>query len=237
MFLVTLFMFTSCSGLVNGDEEAATLLQRRRPGSCEDLIVTVDQMKNQVTSTNLYVQEIRTRMERLEQGQEKMEKYFEEKISELADTVSEILDSCKRTSGELIPAVKVEQSSTYPGYPVGPEKAIDGNLETESHTTCTLPRQWFRYHFSERQAIGQIKVVNGKINEYKDRFNGLRVSVMLDNLNRLPCRVDTVEVREGDNLEAQTYYLDCTDNTGVGVEFVLDTGTCLEFRQIEVYAP
>ena len=60
---------------------------------------------------------------------------------------------------------------------------------------------------------------------------------MLDNLNRLPCRVDTVEVREGDNLEAQTYYLDCTGNTGVGVEFVLDTRTCLVFSQIEVYAP
>ena len=148
-----------------------------------------------------------------------------------------LLDSCERTSGELIPAVKVEQSSTYPGHPVGSDKAIDGNLGTVSHTTCNLPRQWFRYQFSERQAIGQIKVVNGKKNHDKVWLNGLRVSVMLDNLNRLPCRVDTVEVREGDNLEAQTYYLDCTGNTGVGVEFVLDTRTCLVFSQIEVYAP
>ena len=244
MILAFLLLLVPYAELVCGNEDPRG--ETLEGKNWNKLDKTLSLMRSQVNSTNMYVQDIRislksvtTRMDQLEQALEKVEQSVAEKILKLEETVLGLLKAMEtaQKSGVLIPAVKVEQSSTFPGLPVGPEKAVDGHLATQSHTTCTLPRQWFKYHFSQRQAVGQIMVVNGKMNVHKDRLNGMRVSVMVDNLNRLPCRVDTVEVREGDTFEAQTYYLDCSGNTGVGVEFVLDTTNCLEFREIAVYSP
>ena len=209
------------------------------------LVETLALMKNQATANNLYIQEIRaslssvlTRMESLElgledveQGQEQLEEMIGGKISELTELVSQNL----ATSGEHIPAVRVSESTTY--HNTNPETAVDGNVGTASHTECEHPRPWFRYYFSGQRAVGQIKVINGKLNENRIRLNGVKVAVMAGNGSKRPCAVDTITVREGEFVEAQTYYLDCTGNTGVGVEFALETTTCLEFREIEVYAP
>ena len=140
--------------------------------------------------------------------------------------------------GELIPATRVEQSSTYSSVTsYGPQKAVDGDINTFSHTgNPPLGRKWFRYYFAKEQAIGQIKVVNGVWNQLKTRLNGAKVFVMVNDLHRSACRFNTITVREGVSLEAQTYYLDCTGNTGIGVEIVLDNNY-LELKEIGVYTP
>ena len=207
------------------------------------LIETLGRMKDQATATNMYIQKIRTslssvmsRMDKLEQGLEEIEHAVDEKISDLTEVVSEKLIAAEKMGGELIPAIRVVQSTTYSTH-TGPEKAIDGNQRTGSRTKCDQPQPWFKYYFAEERAVGQIKIVNGKLNENRVRLNGVRVSVLATDLHRTSCRVDTVSVRDGDTLDAQTYYLDCTGNTGIGVEFVSDNTTCLEFRDIKVYAP
>jgi len=141
-------------------------------------------------------------------------------------------------SGELIPATRVEQSSTLsPITNYGPQKAVDGDINTFSHTgSPPLGQEWFRYYFAKEQAVGQIKVVNGVWNQYKTRLNGAKVFVMANDLHRSACRFNTITVREGVSLEAQTYYLDCTGNTGIGVEIVLDNNY-LELKEIGVYTP
>ena len=142
-------------------------------------------------------------------------------------------------SGELIPATRVEQSSTiYNSIKShGPQKAVDGDINTLSHTGHPpLGREWFRYYFAKEQAIGQIKVVNGVWDQHKTRLNGAKVFVMANDLHRSACRFNTIIVQEGVSLEAQTYYLDCTGNTGIGVEIVLDNNY-LELKEIGVYAP
>ena len=127
------------------------------------------------------------------------------------------------------------------GHPdLGPEKAIDGNLNTLSHTDCGHNRpHWFRYYFSENRSVGRIKVVNGKLDHWRTRLNGAVVSVMVnDEGHRAACRSNTIVVREGATVEGQTYYLDCTGNSGIGIEVLLDKAdTCLELREIAVYAP
>ena len=200
------------------------------------LVETLDLIKTQAISTNLNIQEIKTslssmaaRLETLEQRLEDMEER-EEKL--------------EIGGGELIPAARVAQSTTlriagHPESSWGPEKAIDGNLHTQSHTVCGHHPHWFRYYFSEKSSVGRIKVVNGKIDQWKTRLNGARVSVMVnDEEHRAACRLNTINTREGDSFQAQTYYLDCTGNSGIGVEVLLDrAGTCLEIRDIAVYAP
>ena len=82
-------------------------------------------------------------------------------------------------------------------------------------------------------------MVNGKLNEWRTRLNGAVVSVMVnDEGHRAACRSNTIVVREGATVEGQTYYLDCTGNSGIGIEVLLDKAdTCLELREIAVYAP
>ena len=183
------------------------------------LVETLDLIKTQAISTNLNIQEIKTslssmaaRLETLEQRLEDMEER-EEKL--------------EIGGGELIPAARVAQSTTLriAGHPEshwGPEKAIDGNFDSYSHTVCNHHPHWFRYYFSEKRSVGRIRVVNGKINQWKTRLNGARVSVMVnDEGHRADCRLNTINVREGDSVQAQTYYLDCTGNSGIGVSFFL----------------
>ena len=112
------------------------------------LVETLDLIKTQAISTNLNIQEMKTslssmaaRLETLEQRLEEMEER-EEKFD--------------IGGGELIPAARVAQSTTLliAGHlesQWGPEKAIDGNLHTMSHTKCSHHRpHWFRYYFSEK---------------------------------------------------------------------------------------
>ena len=200
------------------------------------LVETLDLIKTQAISTNLNLQEIKTslssmaaRLDTLEQRLEEMEER-EEKL--------------EIGGGELIPAARVAQSTTLrqSGLPEShwaPEKAIDGNLGTYSHTVCNHHPHWFRYYFSGKRSVGRIKLVNGKLDQRKTRLNGAVVSVMVnDEGHRATCRLNTINVREGDSFQAQTYYLDCTGNSGIGVEVLLDrAGTCLEIRDIAVYAP
>ena len=172
----------------------------------------------------------------VKQGLEELGQSVDDRISGFTETVSgDLVKLEKLQTIKFIPAARVAQSTTYADY-TGPENAVDGKYNTQSHTTCDQPLQWFRYYFPEERSVGLIKVVNGKYNFNRVRLNGARVSVMVDEEGRRSCRDDTITVREGETIRSQTYYLDCSGNTGIGVEFVLDTGTCLEFIQIEVYA-
>ena len=215
----------------------------------------IHEMRNTLTS-------LTNQLERLEQEQIKnnhcgiltsltsklddMQQDIEDRIDEKTALISEklllklhsmgIIKDKKKKSGELIPADKVEQSSTWRSD-LGAKNAVDADPLTESHTLGDTSRQWFRYIFSEEQAIGRIKVINGVRNDLKYRLNGAKVYAMITEVHRRVCRDNTVIVREGDSVQDQTYFLDCTGNSGIGVEFVLDTGTYLEFGEIEVYAP
>ena len=117
------------------------------------LVETLELMKNQATVNNLYIQEVRTslsslmaRMDRLEQGLEGVEQGLEG-VEHGQEKIEEILGVTEaHVRGELIPATRVEQSSTH--SILGPERAVDGDLSTQSQTGHMVG-PWFRYYFSE----------------------------------------------------------------------------------------
>ena len=47
---------------------------------------------------------------------------------------------------------------------ISAEYAVDGDLNTQSHTECSGQYQWFKYYFGGEYKIGKIKVINGKFN-------------------------------------------------------------------------
>ena len=194
-------------------------------------------LSSEISEIKQGLDELDGEISEVKQGLEGLGQSVDNGISGLTETISDkLVEIEKLQTQKLIPAARVAQSTTYVDY-TGPEKAVDGNYHTVTHTNAGQPRQWFRYYFSDTRSVGLIKVVNGKLNVNRVRLNGAKVSVMVSESVRRSCRDDTITVRDGETIQSQTYYLDCSGNSGIGVEFVLDTGTYLEFRQIEVYAP
>ncbi len=156
-------------------------------------------------------------------------------VDYMADHCKVSCGFCGGGGGVLIPAHRVTQTSTWGN--LHPEYAVDGDLSTQSHTQCDDQSQSFKYYFSGLHSIGRIKVVNGKTNSNKWRLDGMTVYAMKNDQHMKHCPVNTLNVREGDSIEDQTYYLDCNGQTGIGVWFFLGKQACLEFKEIEVYAP
>ena len=215
-------------------------LEERFQGTQDELSKVkqgMEGLSNDISEVKEGLEGIDGELDEVKQGLEELGQSVDDGISGLSEAVSDKLTKLEKLQTQkLIPAARVAQSTTYSDGS-GPEKAVDGNYNSQSHTNAGQPRQWFRYYFSDKRSVGLIKVVNGKLNSNRVRLNGAKVSVMVNESVRRSCREDTITVRDGETIQSQTYYLDCSGNSGIGVEFVLDTGTYLEFRQIEVYAP
>ena len=84
-------------------------------------------------------------------------------------------------------------------------KAIDGKLNTSSHTMCAWNTDiWFRMQFNDVYCFTEVRIIGSKLNSYALRMQDTMVYV-LNNEKGTEQLCGVLEVMEVFTIEGQTY--------------------------------
>jgi len=131
---------------------------------------------------------------------------------------------------------------TWSGTPQSAELAIDGDMETASHTNCAWNTDiWYKMRFDDVQCFDEVEFVNSYLNYNAFRMQDLGVYVKnSDDGEENLCEV--VRIREDETVEGQTYMVSCDGKCGDSIVLRVrhDRGkysymACIHLDEIKVH--
>ena len=141
-------------------------------------------------------------------------------------------------SVQIMGPVSVTQSSMYKDAVA--DRAIDGDMETTSHTDCAWDTDlWYKMEFDAVYCLSEIVIFQSHLNHNVKRMQNLKIFVGNRTTNT-ESLCGTLNVGDDFTLEGQTYRIPC-DACGDQVKLSLrhDTGSdgmegCIHMREIRV---
>ena len=134
----------------------------------------------------------------------------------------------------------VFQSSTFGTDAV--DHAVDGDLETRSHTSCAWNTDlWYKMKFEAVYCFSHIGIIQSQLNDYAKRMDDTKVFVM-NTQTGVEGLCGVLKVGAGETISKQTYNIPCDWKCGDEVKLTLrhDTGqydylACIHMKELMAF--
>ena len=140
--------------------------------------------------------------------------------------------------------VSVSQISNWGGDAYNPESALDGDLETMSHTDCALDTDlWYKMNFDTVYCFSEVVILQSHWDWNARRMQGTKVMVV-DRGTGAESLCGVLDVSSVHTQAGQTYRIPCDGKCGDEVELRLRHNTgqyqdgllpCIHMREIEAF--
>ena len=138
--------------------------------------------------------------------------------------------------------MSVSQSSTitYGGHHLVANRAIDGNMETKSHTKCAWNTDlWYKMDFDDVYCLSEVVIFQSHTESWNAyRMQDTKVFTVNSNTG-VESLCGILKVREDWTLEGQTYRIPC-NSCGDGIKLTLrhsrsdyDHDGCIHMKEIK----
>ena len=143
-------------------------------------------------------------------------------------------------SVQIMGPVSVTQSSMYKDAVA--DRAIDGDMETTSHTDCAWDTDlWYKMEFDAVYCLSEIVIFQSHLNHNVKRMQNLKIFVGNRTTNT-ESLCGTLNVRDDYSMKGQTYMISC-DACGDQIKLLLrhnrdrdDMTGCIHMKEIKIIA-